>query len=145
MIKSSDWPHHQSFFETLQLYWFYFRPWVFKRFDLFMISASWQVHSMPDLKCTKVPFQLCAKIHRMCVGRSHKKFKKNWKIIQKYEGGIPYLLVDFVFSIQIMWRHLGGLNLRLAIKKTACKVKTSNFERKYSPWYRDMICTGNTK
>lgn len=90
MIKSSDQPHHQSFFETLQLYWFYFRPWVFKRFDLFMISALWQVHSMPDLKCTKVPFQLCAKIHCMCVGRSHKNSRKIEKLYKNMR--VVYLI-----------------------------------------------------
>lgn len=32
-----------------------------------------------------------------------------------------------------------------SLKRQRARMKTSNFERKYSPWYRDMICTGNTK
>ena len=30
-----------------------------------------------------------------------------------------------------------------SLKRQRARMKTSNFERKYSPWYRDMICTGN--
>ena len=121
MIKSSDQPHHQSFFETLQLYWFYFRPWVFKRFDLFMISASWQVHSMPDLKCTKVPFQLCAKIHCMCVGRSHKNSRKIEKLYKNMR--VVYLIyLSILFSrYRSCDDTLEVWTFVLLIKKTACK------------------------
>ena len=45
-----------------------------------------------------------------------------------------------------MWRYLGGFEpFSCSLKGLRANMKISNFDRKYSPGYRHVICIGKTK